>query len=344
MKGPRDFYDGDLAKKLVEGVRAAGGVLGYRDLRDYRPVWRSPIRLRYGELDIYTVPPPSGGGLVIGEVLGMLRDDDLAGAGFQSTRALHLLVEAERRAYIDRNRYAADPMTARIPYRDLLSRKRADAWRRTIDPERATATASLAEPSDLLSEGEHTTHFTIADAQGNIAAVTTTLGENFGSGFVVPGLGFFLNQAMDDFTTAPGRANRDGLIQGPANSVDPQKRAASSLSPTIVLRNRRPFLALGTRGGPSIPNTVLQVILNVAIYGKSLDEAVAAPRYHHQANPENLFYERDRAPQETIDALNAMGHGVEGRASIGDVHAILFEKDRLIAVADPRRGGAAGGF
>jgi gamma-glutamyltranspeptidase/glutathione hydrolase len=341
--GAKEFYEGDTAKKLVEGVRFGGGYIGFRDLREYKPVWRAPLKLHYGAYDIYTVAPPSGGGQVIGEALNILAGDDLRAAGFQSVRALHLLVEAEQRAYIDRNKYLADPFSARIPYRDLLSRKRAEAWRKTIDPARASASAVLTEPGAATAEGEHTTHFTIADSNGNIAAVTTSLGENFGSGYLVPGLGFFLNNAMDDFTIAAGTANRDGLQQGNANSIEPAKRRASSMSPTIVLRDGKPYLAIGTRGGPTIPTTILQVFLNLAIYGKSLPDAVAAPRFHHQGLPDNVVYE-SAASKKTIDALNAMGHGVTARESIGDVQAILFEKGKIIAVSDPRRGGAAGGY
>ena len=342
--GARDFYGGDTAKKLVDGVRAAGGILAFRDLREYKPVWRAPLKLHFGAYDIYTVAPPAGGGLILGEVLNILADDDLAALGFQTPRALHMLAEAERRAYIDRNKYLADPFTARIPYRELLSRRRAEQWRKTIDPMRVTATAALGEPSTLTAEGEHTTHFTIADAEGNIAAVTTSLGENFGSGFLVPGLGFFLNNAMDDFTAVAGAGNRDGLRQGMANVIGPAKRRASSMSPTIVLREGKPYLAIGTRGGPAIPTTILQVFLNLVIYGKSLPDAVAAPRYHQQDLPEDISYESELAPKKTIETLNGLGHGVVGRSAIGDVHAILFEKGRLIVVADPRRGGAAGGY
>ena len=342
--GAHEFYEGDLAKMLVEGLRNAGGNVGFRDLREYKALWRAPIKLRYGAYDLYTVPPPSGGGLVIGQVLNMLADDDLRALGFQTTQSLHLLAEAERRAYMDRNKYLGDPVSARIPYRELLSRKRAEAWRKSINPERVIATVGLTEPDQLMAEGEHTTHFTIADTRGNIAAVTTSLGENFGSGVMLPGLGFFLNNAMDDFTTVPDAANRDGLVQGAVNSVEPQKRIATSMSPTIILRDNRPFLALGTRGGPAIPTTILQVFLNVAVYGKSLAAAVAAPRWHQQDVPEELFYERDQVPKTTTRALIAMGHAVGERDPIGDVHAILFEKGRMIAVADPRRGGAAGGF
>jgi gamma-glutamyltranspeptidase/glutathione hydrolase len=328
--GAKEFYEGDTAKKLIEGARLGGGIIGFRDLREYKPLWRSPVKLRFGAYDIYTVPPPSAGGLVIGEVLNILASDDLAAAGFQTPRALHLLAEAERRAYIDRDKYLADPFSTRIPYRDLLSRRRAEQWRKSIDPLRASATATLTEPGSAPSEAEHTTHFTIADSKGNIAAVTTSLGDNFGSGYLVPELGFFLNNAMAAFT-------------GAANAIEPGKRPATSMSPTIVLRNSAPYLAIGTRGGAMIPTTILQVFLNLVIYGKSLPDAVAAPRYHQEAALENLLYETS-ANTKTIEALNAMGHGVVGREAIGDVHAILFEKGRMIAVADPRRGGAAGGY
>lgn len=329
--GARDFYDGILAKKLIENVRAAGGIFGFRDLHEYEPVWRAPIKLNYGPYEIYTVAPPSAGGITLGATLNILAKDDLAATGFQTLRSLHLLVEAQRRAAIDSIRYVGDPVGSRLPYRELLSQKRAELWRKTINDKRVIATSSLAEPRPLTGEGEHTTHFTIADAQGNVLSFTTSLGENFGSGFLVPELGFFLNDALTDFTTGP-------------NVLDPGKRPATSMSPVIVLRDNRPFLALGTRGGAAIPTTILQVFLNVVVYGKSLTAAVAAPRYHQGGVAEEMWYERGLTPQPLIEALNEMGHAVAGRATIGDVHAILFENRRLIAVADPRRGGAAGGY
>jgi len=341
--GPADFYEGETAKRLVEGARASGGIISFRDLRDYRPIWRAPLKISFGEYDIYTMPPPSGGGIVLAETINILSGYDLARIGFQTVRAIHLQAEAERRAYVDRNRYVGDPATARIPFRELLSKERAAQWRRSI-AERATATATLVEPGTTVAEGNHTTHFTIVDEAGNIAAVTTTLNENFGSGFIVPGAGFLLNNEMDDFTTLPGKANRSGLVHGSANAIDPGERMASSMTPTIVLKGNAPFAALGTRGGPTIPTTVLQVLLNMIVYKQSLSDAVAAPRYHHQAVPEEIFYEEGRAPKSLLEALNAQGHGVKGRELIGDVHAIAFTGNRIIAVADPRRGGAAGGY
>jgi gamma-glutamyltranspeptidase/glutathione hydrolase len=342
--GASDFYEGEIAKRLVETFRQDGGNFSFRDLREYKPVWRAPLKIRFGEYSIYTMAPPSAGGLVLAESLNILAGFDLAKAGFQTPGSIHLLAEATRRAYIDRNRYLGDPSTTRIPMRDLLSNARAAKWRSTIDPRKATATVSLSEPALTVAEGDHTTHFTIVDTHGNIASVTTTLNENFGSGYIVPGLGFLLNNEMDDFSPAPGKPNRYGMVQSAANAIEPGKRMISSMTPAIVFRGERPFLALGTRGGPAIPTTVLQVLLNVIVYKKSLVDAIAAPRYHQQGLPEDIAYELKRAPESILAALRERGHGVAYRESIGDVHAIAIEGGRIIAVADPRRGGAAGGF
>jgi gamma-glutamyltranspeptidase/glutathione hydrolase len=341
--GARDFYRGETAQRIVKAVHANGGLISLRDLREYEPVWRAPITIRFREYEIYALPPPSAGGLVIGEALNILSGFDLEAAGFQTPRSIHLQVEAERRAYIDRNRYLGDPDATRIPYRELLSADRALQWRRTIGA-RMTATTSLVDPSAAGAEGNHTTHFTIADAAGNIVALTTTLNDNFGGGFVVPGCGFLLNSEMDDFSTAPGRPNRYGIIQGRANDIEPHKRMASSMSPLIVMKDKRPILALGSRGGPTIPTTLLQVVLNVIVYKKSLYDAIEAPRYHHQSMPDQIDYERGRGVQATIDALNVMGHAVVSRDAIGDVHALQFQRGSIIAVADSRDNGSAGGI
>ena len=342
--GAKEFYEGETATRFVEAYKAAGGNITFRDLRDYKPVWRAPLRIDFGRYSIYSVAPPSAGGLVLAQALNILAAYDLNAAGFQTPRAIHMQAEATRRAYIDRNKYVGDPATTRIPLRDLLSNQRASQWRKSIDMARSTPTVSLTEPATTIVEGNHTTHFTIVDAAGNVAAVTTTINENFGSGFVVPGCGFFLNNEMDDFTARPGTPNRYGMIQSTANAIEPGKRMVSSMTPAIVMKDDAPILALGTRGGPSIPTQVLQILLNVLVYKKPLVDAVAAPRYHQQATPDEIAYEMERAPAETITALNAMGHGVQRRMSIGDVHAISIEGGKIIAVADPRRGGAAGGF
>lgn len=342
--GPSEFWSGETAKRLVDSVRKAGGILSLRDLREYKPIWRAPVKLHFGTYDVYTMAPPSAGGIVIGETLNILSGFDLRGAGFQTPKALHLYAESFRRAYLDRIKYVGDPTNRRIPFAELLSAERARLWRASIQPARATSSASLVEPGNTVTEGTETTHFTIADEEGNIVAFTTTLNENFGSGFVVPGCGFFLNNSMDDFTASANHPDRTGSMRGVVNAIEPGKRTASSMSPVIILRAGKPFLALGTRGGQAIPTTVLQVLMNVIVYGKSLSDAVAAPRYHHQAYPDEIQYERGRATQATLDLLNAMGHGVRERDTIGDVHALQFTGGKIIAVADPRAGGAAGGY
>jgi gamma-glutamyltranspeptidase/glutathione hydrolase len=342
--GAADFYDGETADKLVRAVRAGGGLLSYRDLKDYKPVWRAPIRIDFRNYSLYTTAPPSGGGLILGEALNILSGFDLEAAGFQTAKSIHLETEAMRRAYIDRNRYLGDPAVVRIPYSELLSAERARQWRTSLNVNKSTPTVTLGEPGSLSPEGNHTTHFTIADSEGNVVAITYTLNDNFGCGFVVPGLGFFMNDEMDDFTTAPGKANIYGLIQSNANIIAPGKRMASSMAPTIILRDGKPWLALGTRGGATIPTTILQVFLNMAVYKKTLQEAIAAPRYHQQGYPEEVAYERGLAPRSTVDALISIGHPVEERDPFGDVHAILLDKGKILAVADPRHGGSAGGF
>jgi len=240
-------------------------------------------------------------------------------------------------------KYLGDPAVSRIPYRDIFSEQRLRRWRATIDPAHATPTSTLAAP-EQFDEAPHTTHFSIVDAEGNIAAVTTTLNENFGSGFVVPGAGFLLNDDMDDFTVTVGQPNGHELSQSEANIIAPQKRMASSMTPTIILRNNVPWLVLGTRGGATIPTTILQVFLNMTVFGQSLYDAVAAPRFHEQALPDVIYYERERATPALLEQIVQLGHAVKEREPIGDVHAILIEKGRLTAVADPRNGGASGGY
>jgi gamma-glutamyltranspeptidase / glutathione hydrolase len=342
--GASGFYSGETATRMVDAIKASGGIISDRDLRDYKALWRAPLKIAFGDYSIYTVPPPSAGGIVLAEALNILSGYDMASFGFQTPRSIHLEVEAERRAAIDRNRYIGDPATSRIPYRDLLSPQRAALWRTSIDLQKSTPTVTLTEPAPSVAEGKHTTHFSIVDSEGNIASLTTTLNENFGSGYVVGGCGFFLNNSMDDFSAGAGLTNRYGMVQSSANAIEPGKRMVSSMTPAIVFRGARPFMVLGTRGGPAIPTTILQVLLNVIVFNKSLPDAVAAPRYHHQGMPEDVFFEQDLAPKPLLEKLGAMGHGVRGREPIGDVHALQFTGGRILAVADPRSGGAAGGF
>lgn len=339
--GGSEFYRGTTAKKIVAAMKQLGGVLNPRDLTEYEPVWRSPIRVDYRAYRVYTAPPPSDGGVILAEMLSILNPYDLASFGFQSPRSIHLMAEASRRAFIDRALHAGDPAYARIPLQELLAEGRAARWRKSIDLQRATSTLQARA---AVRESSETTHVSVVDAGGNAVAMTFSLGDRFGSGIAVPGCGFFLNDAMRGATVTPGSPDRDGLPQPDSNVPDPRKRVASAMAPTIILDGEKLFMVLGTRGGPTIPTTVLQVFLNVAVHGKTLAEAVAAPRYHHQATPDEIRYERGRGDMQFLRQLNEIGHGVREDDPMGDVHAIRIGPDGINAVADGRDGGAAGGY
>jgi gamma-glutamyltranspeptidase / glutathione hydrolase len=324
--GAHDFYDGGLTTQFITAVKSAGGAIGHRDLHDYAPLWRAPIRLRLGDYDIFATAPPSSGGLEIGEALDILGGYDLAASGFQSIKSIHLITEAERRASIDRMKFIGDPVNLRIPYRDLLSADHATMWRSSIKSDKVTPTIMLTDSvaPEADRRGRLSSSFVITDASGNLASMTTSCGGEL----VVPGLGFILNDAMNDF----------GAATGP-NAFASNKRPATPIAPVIVLKGGRAYMALAA----ATPTTVLQVLLNAIVYKKSLYDAVAAARYHQQADPDQIEYEQTLAPKKTIDALNAMGHGVVARESIGDVNALMLGGEKIIAVADPRHGGAAGG-
>jgi gamma-glutamyltranspeptidase/glutathione hydrolase len=328
-QGAHDFYDGELASKLVEGVNAAGGMFAFRDLRDYKPVWRAPVRIAFRGTEIYTVAPPAAGGLMIGSILKIVSGLDLTRPNY-----IHLLGEAERRAAIDRDRFLADPAAGRVPMHDLLSDERAAIWRASIDPNRVTPTAGLTEPGAVTTQSAHTTHVSIVDARGNVVSLTTSVGDEDGNGFAVPGIGVRLNTAMNDFSGAPAMPN----------SVAGGNRPASPLSPVIVLRGGKPVLAIGTAGGPTISTTIAQILLDLLVFKRPLADAIAAPRFSQQAAPEEITYEQGRAPQSTIDSLMALGHGVRAHEPFGDVQAVSIDGKKLLAISDPRHGGAAGGY
>jgi len=328
-QGAHDFYDGELAGKIVESVHAANGVFSLRDLRDYKAIWRAPVRIAFRGVDIYTVAPPAAGGLVLGSILKIAGGLDLSRPNY-----IHLLTEAERRAAIDRDKFLADPAGGRVPMHDLLSDERATLWRGSIDPNRVTPTIALAEPAAATTPPAHTTHISIVDAHGNIVSLTTSAGDEAGNGFVVPGTGIRLNDSMNDFSTV---ATMPNAMQG-------GNRPASPLSPVIVLRGGKPLLAIGTPGGATITTTLAQILLDLFVFHHTLADAIAAPRWSQQAIPEEVAYEQARAPQAAIDSLLAMGHGVQARDAIGDVQAVWIDRGKLLAISDARHGGAAGGY
>jgi gamma-glutamyltranspeptidase/glutathione hydrolase len=342
--GPSVFYRGQIADLIAAEMERGHGLITKNDLRRYKPKWRSPIELHYRGYTIYSMPPASSGGVTMGEILNIMEGYDTLGA-VGTAEYTHVLAEAMRRGFIDRNRWLGDPDFVDMPLERLLSKSYAAQLRAEIDPRHATPTPPTTESG---SGGNHTTHYSIVDAAGNAASVTTTLNGGFGSAVTVAGAGFLLNNEMDDFTSAPGKPNMYGLVQGEANAIAPGKRMLSAMTPSIVLdRDGALFMVVGTPGGPTIITTVTQVILDVLDQGMTLADAVAAPRIHHQALPDVIRYERGGLSDATVTALRAMGHQVEARRGTSGIVAGIQRTPRgagWVGVPDPRYAGGAVGW
>ncbi|HEY6092326.1 MAG TPA: gamma-glutamyltransferase [Gemmatimonadales bacterium] len=341
--GPDVFYRGQIADLIVAEMQRGGGLITKEDLRNYRAKWRTPIQITYRGHTIYSMPPPSSGGVTMGEILNIMEGYDTLPA-FGTAAYVHLLTEAMRRAFVDRNRWLGDPDFVHMPIERLLSKSYAATLRSQIDPKRATPTPTDASGSG--GEPMETTHYSIVDADGNAASVTTTLNGGFGSGVTVTGAGFLLNDEMDDFATAPGKPNMYGLVQGEANAVQGGKRMLSAMTPSIVLDSAGNLqMVVGTPGGPTIITSVTQVILNVLDHGMSLPDAVAAPRIHHQALPDQTYWEHGGLSDQAVQALLAMGHKLsERRGHSGIIAAIQKTAGGWVGVADPRYAGGALGY
>jgi gamma-glutamyltranspeptidase/glutathione hydrolase len=341
--GAREFYEGETARRLAQAMAQHGGLITLADLRAYQVVERQPLTGRYRGYDLVTAPPPSSGGVGILEILGILESTGYAKSGPGSAASIHYTVEAMRRYFADRSEYLADPDFVRVPVAALLNKPYLAGLRKSIDPERATPSARLRPGAPPRVESSETTHYSIVDAEGNAVAVTYTINAGYGSGVTVPGLGFLLNNEMDDFAAKPGAPNLFGLVQGEANAIQPRKRPLSCMTPTMVLRGGRLYLVLGSPGGPRIISSVLEVIQNVLDFGMSLEDAVASPRFHHQWLPDTLYVEPGVSPR-TAARLAARGHRVERIGSMGEVAAILIDGGSLQGAADPRSEGHAAGY
>jgi gamma-glutamyltranspeptidase/glutathione hydrolase len=318
-----------------------GGILTARDFADYTVIETPPLTCSYRGYRIVSAPPPSSGGTTICEILNILEGYDLKALGFRSAPSVHQQVEAMRRAYRDRNTYLGDPVFVSNPLERLLSKDYAAAIRVEIDGGRATPSAALPP----AREKAETTHYSVVDAEGNAVAVTYTINGSFGAAVVAPGTGFFLNNQMDDFTVKPGMPNLYGLVQGEANAIAPGKRPLSSMSPTLVEKDGRVLLVLGSPGGSRIITTVLETVLNIVDYDMAPQEAVDAPRLHHQWLPDEVAYERAALTPEAIAALTAMGYKLVEQRPWGAVELIEIANGRLYGASDPRRSaGAAVGY
>jgi gamma-glutamyltranspeptidase / glutathione hydrolase len=306
--GTQVFYDGPIAKAVVASARANGGLLTSQDFAAYTITESAPISCNYRGYTILSAPPPSSGGVTLCEILQVLEAYPLNTLGFHSSESVHLMTEAMRHAYRDRNTYLGDPAFVDNPIARLLSTRHAQAIRARIQPHRATPSAALGD--DAAGEKATTTHYSVVDHKGNAVSVTYTINDDFGAKVIAGDTGFFLNDEMDDFTAKPGAANLFGLVQGKANAIAPGKRPLSSMTPTIVLKDGKPVLVVGTPGGSRIITTVLEIIVNVIDHGMTLQEAVDAPRIHHQWLPDTLAGEPYALSADTVKSLTHMGYQV----------------------------------
>ena len=357
-QGADGFYRGKTADLIVAEMKRGGGLITKADLERYTAPWRDPIRFDYRGYGVISMSPPSSGGVALAESLNMLETFGLKDLPWHSAGHIHLLAEAWKRAFADRNHYLTDPDFAAMPVDVLTSDGYAHARAAEITDHalpslqvqpgvEAFTHTGAPDTSANPPEGMHTTHFSIVDKAGNAVAVTTTLNSLFGSDVTVTGAGFLLNDEMDDFTSKPGSANQYGLVQGEANAIAPGKRMLSAMSPTVVLDPAgRLFMVLGTPGGPTIITSVMQVLSNVVDFSMPLGAAVAAPRVHHQHLPDRIDYERGGLPDDVVEKLKAMGQNPrEDRDLSGDIQAIRVTADgKLEGVSDPRRGGKAIGY
>lgn len=346
QQGTRAFYRGPIARALVKASQAHGGLLTARDFTDYTVQWDRPIACDYRGYQVISAPPPSSGGVTICEVLKILAPYPLARWGYASVNSVHYLTEAERRAFADRNTNLGDPAFVHNPLDRLLSDQHIAALRASIRADRATPSSEIKGDLDG-SEGSDTTHYSVVDAKGNAVAVTYTLNYLFGIAQIAGDTGFFLNNEMDDFTAKPGVANTFGLIQGKANQVEGGKRPLSSMSPTIVLKQGKPYLVTGSPGGSTIISTTLESILNVTAFGMNIQQAVDAPRLHHQWYPDLIQIEPGLLRPEVQARLQQMGYRFHEIQSWGADEAILIDPGTgLLQGANDRRrpAGLAAGY
>jgi gamma-glutamyltranspeptidase / glutathione hydrolase len=359
---PDDFYHGSLARELAAAIQKGGGLVTAEDLAQYTVKERQPIRGTYRGYEIISAPPPSSGGVALVEMLNILEGYDLAKEGDRSAESIHLVAEAFQRAFFDRAEFMGDPDFSKIPVAQLIDKRYGNAWRETIEPRHATPSAGLRRPSIFSQldsyasshpqpisapEPNHTTHYSVVDSEGNAVSVTTTLNDAFGSRVTADGLGFLLNDEMDDFSSKPGVPNMYGLIQGPANAIGPGKRPLSAMTPTIVLKNGKLFLVLGSPGGPTIITTVANVLMGTVDYGLNIQQSVSAPRFHDQWMPDEIEVEATGISPDTIGILEHMGHKIKmTREYWGDAECIAVDENtgELLGASDGRNHGKAVGY
>ena len=337
--GVAGFYDGEVAERIIDDMAANDGLITARDLADYQVVEREPVRGQFRDFEVISTPPPSSGGVHIIQMLNILQGYDLEAMGHNSAAYLHHLTESMKLAYADRGRYLGDTDFVDVPVAQLIDPAYAARLRTLIDPNKATPSEQIEPGRKLLPESPDTTHYTVADGQGNVVSNTYTLNFSYGSHVIVPGTGMFLNNEMADFSALPGVANAFGLVQGEPNKIEPRKRPLSSMSPTMVFKEGKPWLATGSPGGSVIITTVLQTLLNAMEFDMNIATAASAARIHHQWMPDKLRLENGISP-DTIRLLQQMGHTLEvsGRTT-GRTNSIMLRDGWLLGATDTRRPG-----
>jgi gamma-glutamyltranspeptidase/glutathione hydrolase len=341
-EGAPGFYEGETARLIVEEMHRGGGIISLNDLKNYTAKLREPIQFNYKGHDIISFSPPSSGGILIGQMMKMVESFPMDSYGFQSTKSVQLMIEAERRAYADRAEHMGDPDFWEVPTPQLLN----DAYlkQRMLDYNPNKAGISTQIKAGLIKESEETTHLSVVDALGNIVAVTTTLNGGYGSRTVVGGAGFLLNNEMDDFSIKPGVPNMYGAIGGEANAIAPGKRMLSSMTPTLVLKQNKPYLTIGTPGGTTIPTSVFQALINLIDFKMGLDDAINKPKFHHQWLPDEVSIETG-FNATTKKELEAMGYKLKERSAIGRTEGIrILANGKRETVADRRGDDSVAGF
>lgn len=339
-KGKAGFYDGELAKRLIKAIQAGGGIMTLSDLKAYKPTYREPVRGTYRGVDVVSMPPPSSGGVHLIQMLNMLEGYDLGAMGHNRARTVHLMAESMRRAYADRFKHLGDTDFVAVPLTGLLSKEYAAQLRESIKQYRATPSDQVGPGNPVaFHESNDTTHFSVMDGQGNVVSNTYTLNFSYGTKLMAADTGILLNNEMDDFATKPGEPDSFGLIGGEKNAIEPGKRMLSSMTPTILFKDGKPYLATGSPGGSRIITAVLQIVLNVVDHGLNIAEATHAPRVHHQWFPDSLRVERGISG-DTLDLLRALGHEVQVGHAMASTQSVMCIDGVFYGSSDPRRPGA----
>lgn len=340
--GAKGFYEGETAKLVVDEMQKGNGIIALEDLKNYKAKVRTPIKFKYKGYDIVGFPPPSSGGIILLQVMKMVAKFPIASYGFQSAQAVQLMVEAERRAYADREEHLGDPDFWKVPLKTMSSDAYIANRMKDYDPNKASKSSEVKGGN--IKESEETTHLSIYDAEGNMVSVTTTLNGGYGSKTVVSGAGFLLNNEMDDFSIKPGTPNMFGAVGGAANAIQPGKRMLSSMCPVVVLKNNQPYVVVGTPGGTTIPTSVFQTLMNLLEFNMTVDQAINKPKFHHQHLPDEVFVEKGFS-LDVRKQLEAMGYKITDRGAIGRTEVIRINgKGKIEAAADRRGDDSVAGY